>query len=150
MGEPELEQKDLVLTHQAGVGKQTCSVVFLLAAAGALLRRLAVVLELCPARPVGAITCHPSFTRAWLLHSSSHRGGGEARNGASSQQQDADLKKKPTGLIYLPTLLHQLPPSFTSALTPATPPDTHPSFIFPAFAPPSELSGGGCQAAQSQ
>lgn len=50
-----------VLTYQAGVCEKTCSVILLLAATGALLRGLAVILELCPARPVGAIRCHPSL-----------------------------------------------------------------------------------------
>lgn len=63
-----MARKDAVLTHQAGVRQQTRSVVLLLAAAGALLGGLAVVLELCPARPVGATTCHPSFIREWMTN----------------------------------------------------------------------------------
>lgn len=70
LAEPELVHKDLVLTYQAGVCKKTCSIVLLLAATGALLEGLAVILELCPAGPVGAATCHSSFTWAWLLHRS--------------------------------------------------------------------------------
>lgn len=44
------------LTHQAGVGQQTCSMIPLLAAAGTALSWLAVELELGPARPAGAKT----------------------------------------------------------------------------------------------
>lgn len=66
-GVSDVGLKELVLTYQAGVCKKTWSMVLPLAATGTVLRCFTVVLELRPARPVGAITCHPSFTGAWLL-----------------------------------------------------------------------------------
>lgn len=150
VGEPEPAQKDLALTHQAGVSEQTCPVVLLLAAAGALLRRLAIILELCPARPVGAITCHPSFTRAWLLHTSCHRGVAGAGAFLSTTRCGTETHK-----AHLPTYTPASTPSTLRALalcssptsTPVTPGDSHPSFSFlPSI--PSELSYGrlpGCK-----
>jgi len=118
-------QKDLVLTNQAGVREQTRSVVLLLAAAGAVLERLAIVLELCPARPVGAITRHPSFTHVVTE-------GVWPGSGTFSPRLDVD--PSPAMPIYPPPLLHQLPPPFTdfsstSAAPLQSPPgDSHPSF----------------------